>query len=104
MAHFAQVVDGVVTQVVVVDNKDCGGGDYPASEPVGQAFLAELGLGDGWLQCSYNGSFRRRLPGVDSLYDADGDAFYPPSPGPRWTLDRETWHWVNDLGVRLPMD
>jgi hypothetical protein len=43
MAHFAKVENDIVTEVLVVANSDCGGGEFPASEPVGQAFLASLG-------------------------------------------------------------
>lgn len=104
MAHFAQVVDGIVTQVVVVDNKDCGDLEFPASEPVGQEFLANLGLGEGWLQCSYSNSFRRRMAGENYFYDAAADVFYPQSPGEGWVLDEETWQWVSGSGNRLPRD
>ena len=104
MAHFAQIVDGVVQQVLVVDNKDCDGGDFPESEPVGQGFLAELGFGGVWLQCSYSGAFRRHMPGGGYLYEPDADVFYPASPGKDWTLDTESWQWVNGRGVRFPRD
>jgi hypothetical protein len=42
MAHFAKVENDIVTQVLVVANSDCGGGEFPDSEVVGQAFLASL--------------------------------------------------------------
>jgi hypothetical protein len=32
MAHFAKIENDTVTQVIVVSNDDCGGGDYPDSE------------------------------------------------------------------------
>lgn len=48
MAHFALLGDNnVVQQVIVVSDDDCGGGQYPESEPVGQAFIASLGLRGG---------------------------------------------------------
>ena len=50
MAHFAKVVNDVVEQVIVVANDDCAGGEFPESEPVGQAFIASLGLDGLWLQ------------------------------------------------------
>lgn len=102
MAHFAQLDGTEVIQVIVVDNKDCGGGDFPDSEPVGQAFIADLGLDGYWIQTSYNGTFRLRMAGVGYIYDADADVFYPQSPGPDWELDRETFQWVNSGGTRLP--
>jgi hypothetical protein len=54
MAHFAKIENDTVTQVIVVSNDDCGGGDFPESEPIGQAFIASLGLTGEWLQTSYH--------------------------------------------------
>ena len=102
MAHFALVDDGHVLEVIVVDNKDCGGGEFPDSEEPGQQFIASLGLQGVWLQTSYNCSFRGWFATPGGFYDEDGDAFYGGSPGPDWTLDRETWQWVSPAGKRLP--
>jgi hypothetical protein len=59
VAHFAKVVDGVVTDVIVVDNADCGGGVFPESEAAGRAHIASLAVHDPrllgeWFQTSYN--------------------------------------------------
>ena len=84
MAHFAKIENGTVTEVIVVSNDDCGGGDYPESEPIGQTFLASLGLDGLWLQCSYHANFRGKYPATNWLYDADLDQFVmrpsPPAP------------------------
>ena len=58
MAHFAKVSNTKVVNVIVVSNDDCGGGDFPTSEPIGQAFIASLGLTGEWLQTSYHANFR----------------------------------------------
>jgi len=58
MAHFAKIENNLVTEVLVISNDDCGGGNFPESEPIGQAFLASLGLTGQWLQCSYHANFR----------------------------------------------
>jgi hypothetical protein len=79
MAHFAQVSDGIVSAVIVVSNDDCGGGDFPASEAVGQAFIASLGLAGVWKQTSYNGNFRGKYAGIGDFYDADLDEFVTPA-------------------------
>lgn len=83
MAHFAQVEDGVVRQVIVINNSDCGGGDFPASEPIGQAFIGSIGLSGEWRQTSYNNKFRNTYAGMGFSFDPtanDGEgAFYPPS-------------------------
>lgn len=78
MAHFAKVENSIVQQVVVVANADCGGGNFPESEPIGQAFLASLGLDGEWLQCSYSGSFRGRYAGIGFTYSSELDEFVKP--------------------------
>jgi hypothetical protein len=78
MAHFAQVSNGNVGQVIVVSNDDCGGGNFPESEPIGQAFIASIGLTGDWLQTSYSGSFRGTYAGWGYIYDAVTDTFTPP--------------------------
>ena len=78
MAHFAKVKDGVVQQVIVVANFDCGGGNFPESEPIGQAFLASLSLEGEWLQTSYNNNFRGIYAGSGYTYDAVNDVFVAP--------------------------
>lgn len=102
MAHFARVEDGRVLEVIVVDNKDCAGGEFPASEAVGQEFIASLGLDGDWLQTSYSNSFRGWFAATGGYYDAEGDAFHCGSPGSGWSLDRETWQWVSPSGIRVP--
>ncbi len=54
MAHFAKIENGIVTQVIVVANELCNGGEFPESEMAGQAFIASLGLSGEWKQTSYN--------------------------------------------------
>lgn len=80
MAHFAQLgSDGkTVMQVIVINNDAIDGGDFPASESVGQDFIKRLGLPGDWLQCSYSGSFRSRFPGAGFLYDSETDSFLEP--------------------------
>jgi len=83
MAHFAQVTNGIVGQVIVVSNDDCGGGTMPESEPIGQAFIASLGLEGDWLQTSYHANFRALYAGGGYTYDAALDEFVaPPTPEP----------------------
>jgi hypothetical protein len=81
MAHFAQLNDNnTVTQVIVVANSDCDDLDFPASEPIGQAFIAGLGLTGTWKQTSYNNNFRGRYAGIGHTYDAALDEFIAPPP------------------------
>jgi hypothetical protein len=76
MAHFAQVDDtNTVRQVIVVNNSDCGGGTFPESEALGQAFIASCGIEGLWLQTSYHGNFRGKYAGIGDIYDATTDTF-----------------------------
>lgn len=78
MAHFALVTNSIVDQVIVVANSDCDDLEFPESEPVGQAFIASLGLEGEWLQTSYNGNFRGVYAGIGYSYDAELDEFVAP--------------------------
>jgi len=81
VAHFAEVDEGqIVRSVIVIDNSDCGGGDYPDSEPIGQAFIADIGIDGDWLQTSYHGNFRGQYAGQGMTYDPTLDQFVSPQP------------------------
>jgi hypothetical protein len=91
MAHFAQIQNGTVQQVIVVSNADAPD-PFPASEALGQAFISSLGLEGVWKQTSYHGTFRAHYAGIGYTYDDQADVFIPPQPYPSWTLDDE-WNW-----------
>ncbi len=78
MAHFAKINNNIVSEVIVVSNFDCGSVDFPESEPIGQAFLASLGLDGEWLQTSYNANFRGVYAGIGFTYDSVLDEFVRP--------------------------
>ena len=94
MAHFAELDENnTVIRVIVVANKDCGDLDFPDSEPIGQAFIAALGLNGVWKQTSYNNNFRIRYASIGYTYDKDLDAFIAPKPYPSWLLGPDTnWY------------
>jgi len=79
MAHFAQIINNVVDKVIVINDADCGSGQFPESEPVGQAFIASLGLDGLWLQTSYNSNFRGIYAGHGMTYDSTLDEFVSPT-------------------------
>ena len=79
MAHFAQVDEyQIVRNVIVVNNSDCGGGEFPDSEPIGQAFIASINIEGEWLQTSYSGSIRGQYAGQGMTYDPVLDEFVSP--------------------------
>lgn len=80
MAHFALVNnENVVEQVIVIANDDCGGGNFPQSEPVGQTYIANMGLTGVWLQTSYHANFRGAYAAPGMVYDPTTDTFTVPT-------------------------
>ena len=93
MAHFAKLDENnVVTQVIVVDNKDTSDASGVEKEHIGAAFCERL-FGGTWKQTSYNGNKRKNYAGVGFTYNADIDAFVPPKPFNSWVLNAETAQW-----------
>lgn len=98
MAHFAKVVDGTVTQVIVAEQEFFN--TFVDTSP-GQ-----------WLQTSYNTNggvhanggtpLRKNYAGVGYTYDATRDAFIPPKPFASWTLNEDTCLW--DAPTPMPTD
>jgi hypothetical protein len=99
MAHFAKInSDNIVETVTVISNcaiDNCigkshwdyqeeyhadhtGTTDFPESEALGQAVLAESGFEGTWKQTSFNSKFRGRFAGAGMTYDADKDEFVVP--------------------------
>tara|TARA_Y100000389_G_C17312708_1_gene438836 strand:- start:452 stop:811 length:360 start_codon:yes stop_codon:yes gene_type:complete len=90
MAHFAKINDNnIVESILVISNENLGDSDFPESEPLGQAFLEEIGNSGHWLQTSYNNNFRQRYAGIGYTYNTEMDAFITPKPYPSWTLDTD---------------
>lgn len=94
--HFAQVEDGIVTQVIVAEQNVIDSGIF----------------GQGWVQTSYNTyggvhangntPLRKNYAGIGYTYDSQRDAFIPPQPYPSWTLVEETCLW--SAPVPMPTD
>lgn len=86
MSHFAQVVNGIVEQVIVAEQDVIDSGMF----------------GTGWIQTSYNTHgnqhpegrpLRGNYAGLDYTYDHINDVFYAPQPYPSWTISAPTWIW-----------
>ena len=89
MAHFAEIENNLVTQVIVVDNNDILDEQGNELESIGTQFCADL-LGGTWVQTSYNGNIRKNYASIGDTYDSTRDAFISPSPYPSWVLDEDT--------------
>jgi len=89
MSHFAKVLDGKVTQVIV-------------AEPEFFQTFVDSSPGT-WIQTSYNTlgnihklngtPLRGNYAGVGFTYDYQNDVFYAPSPYASWVLNESTWLW-----------
>ena len=97
MAHFAQLNENIVTQVIVVANEELLDNGIE-SEAKGVAFCQSL-FGGQWKQTSYNGNIRKNYAGVGYTYDSQRDAFIPPQPYPSWILVEETCQWVPPVAM-----
>jgi hypothetical protein len=101
MAHYAQIDENnIVTQVIVIDNKDTADVNGVEKEYIGSAFCERL-FGGTWKQTSYNGNIRKNYAGIGYTYQSDIDAFVPPKPYASWTLDANA-QW--QAPVAMPTD
>jgi len=86
MAHFADIDEtNTVLQVIAIDNAEVDNLPFPESEPVGQAFIASLGLVGTWMQTSYHANFRGLYAGTQFTFDAtlgEYGEFLPPTVQP----------------------
>ena len=92
MSHFAKVVDGKVTQVIV-------------AEPEFFDTFVDSSPGT-WLQTSYNTHgnqhpegrpLRGNYAGIGYTYDATNDVFIAPKPSDTAVLNEETWLWEDTV-------
>jgi len=101
MAHFAEIVNGIVARVVVVSDANTSSNGIEDGV-IGAAFCANLLSGE-WVQTSYNTSggvhknggtpLRFNYAGIGDTYDAVRNAFIAPKPYPSWVLDEATCLW-----------
>ena len=97
MAHFAELINGIVARVIVVSNADTESNGVEDGA-IGAAFCHNL-LGGEWLQTSYNGNMRKNYAGIGYTYDAARDAFIAPKPFASWVLDEATCRWVAPVAM-----
>lgn len=103
MAHFAKIDEnGLVEQVIVLDDSDCGGGEFPESESIGQQYLSERGMEGTWKQTSYNANFRNKYAGIGWTYSEEHDVFLEPKTFDSWVLNTTTFDW--EAPIPMPDD
>lgn len=98
MAHFAHITNGIVDQVIVIDEQTLALGNW--------------GNPNEWKQTSYNTHggvhalggtpLRKNYAGIGYTYDSTRDAFIPPKPFASWLLNEATCLW--DAPIPMPID
>lgn len=95
MSHFAKVINGIVQEVIVIEQEELNRGLW--------------GDPKDWIQTSYNTHgnvhygldgqpdnkppLRGNYAGIGFVYDAINDVFYEKQPYNSWTLNKSTWLW-----------
>jgi hypothetical protein len=96
MSHFAKIVNGIVTEVIVAE----------------QDFIDSLPESSSWVQTSYNTyggvhalgntPLRKNYAGIGFTYNHLRDAFIPPKPYASWKLNETTCLW--EPPIQYPND
>ena len=96
MAHFAKVENGVVTQVIVIDQETLNLGHWGDPAQWKQtSYNTRGGIHYGENREPDNGvALRKNYASIGHIYDSHLDAFIPPTPYPSWVLDEQTCQWV----------
>ena len=104
MSHYAKIVDGQVTEVIV------------AEEEFFRTFVDDSP--GTWIQTSYNTrggvhygadgqpdngiALRGNYAGVGDVYDSTHDVFYASQPYASWTISAPNWTWTPP--IQIPTD
>ena len=104
MAHWAHITNGIVDNVIVIEEETLK--------------LGHWGDPSEWVQTSYRTQggqhpegkpLRANYAGISYIYDKENDVFYAPRPKDRngvscdsFTIGAPTWQWVNP--VAMPSD
>lgn len=94
MAHFAEVVNGIVERVIVADSAE----------------WCKANLGGDWVQTSYNTHGGVNSRGAEALhknyagigYTFDGVGFAAPQPFASWILNPQSYFW--EAPTPMPQD
>ena len=98
MAHFAKVVDGKVSQVIVAEKEFFD--TFVDSSP-GECIQTSYNT-HGGVHATGGTPLRKNYAGVGFTYDRTRDAFIPPQPFASWTLNDSTCLW--NAPVAMPTD
>ena len=92
MSHFAKVINGIVTEVLVIEQ-----------DVIDTGIFGDPSL---FIKTSYNTHggvhpqnlpLRKNFAGVGYTYDSVRDAFIPPKPFASWVLNENTCLWESTI-------
>lgn len=94
MSHFAKVENGIVTEVLVIEQDviDTGLFGDPASF-IQTSYNTRGGVHYGPDGQPDGPGLRKNYAGIGYTYDPVLDAFIPPQPYPSWLLNTQTCLW-----------
>jgi hypothetical protein len=80
MAHFAEIKNNTVCQIIVINNEVITDNNGIEQEQLGVDFCKSLyGEDTNWIQTSYNGNIRGKYAGIGDTYDSVNDVFVAPT-------------------------
>lgn len=92
MAHYAKVVDGIVTEVIVAEDNFIG---QPTEQWVKTSYNTKGGIHYGEDGKPDNGTpLRANYAGIGYIYDSENDVFYTPKIYPSWVISAPRWIWI----------
>jgi hypothetical protein len=80
MNHFAKIVDGLVTDIVVIPADQVDNAEY---------YLNSLGLEGKWVSAIAN-----KEAAIGDTYVASTQSFKPPKPHTSWKWNASEWAWL----------
>ena len=101
MAHFAKLDENNLVTFVTVGRQEDDGLEEELTARTGDVYRQTsyntrggVHYTDGEPSADQSKALRFNYAGLGHTYDADRDAFIPPTPYPSWVLDEATCLWV----------
>ena len=102
MAHFAEIKDGIVVNVIVIDQETLNLGHWGDTANFKQTSYNTIG----GVHTQGGTPLRANYAGLGYIYDATNDVFHAPRPKDRngvscdsFTIGAPTWQWVNPVAM-----
>ena len=102
MSHFAEIKDGIVVNVIVIDQETLNLGHW--GDPAN--FKQTSYNTHGGVHTQGGTPLRANYAGLGYIYDATNDVFHAPRPKDRngvscdsFTIGAPTWLWVNPVAM-----